>query len=103
MVGTAKPAFSSGYHQANIEKDLYFTTSGATITAVSQAELKDHETLTMTLLVTEEMFPQKRIVAPEVETAVTLTAVFLVLALLLLVMTGYLVDGSFSPFLYFRF
>jgi alginate O-acetyltransferase complex protein AlgI len=25
------------------------------------------------------------------------------LAALLLVMTGYLVDGSFSPFLYFRF
>lgn len=79
---TAKPAFSSGYHQANIEKDLYFTTDGATIKATSQAELKDHETLTMTLLVTEEMFPQKRIVAPEVGTATTLTAVFLVLALL---------------------
>ena len=27
----------------------------------------------------------------------------LVLALLLLVCTAYLVDGSFSPFLYFRF
>ena len=27
----------------------------------------------------------------------------LVLILLLLVCTGYLVDGSFSPFLYFRF
>lgn len=79
---TAKPAFSSGYHQANIEKDLYFTTSGATITAASQVELKDHETLTMTLLVTEEMFPQKRIVAPEVETAITLTTVFSVVALL---------------------
>lgn len=79
---TAKPAFSSGYHQANIEKDLYFTTSGATITATSQVELKDHETLTMTLLVTEEMFPQKRIVAPEVGMATTLTAVCLVLALL---------------------
>ncbi|MBR2937004.1 MAG: DUF2207 domain-containing protein [Oscillospiraceae bacterium] len=79
---TAKPAFSSGYHQANIEKDLHFTTSGATITAVSQVELKDHETLTMTLLVTEEMFPQKRIVAPEVGMAITLTTVCLVLALL---------------------
>ena len=28
---------------------------------------------------------------------------FLMLILLLLVCTGYLVDGSFSPFLYFRF
>ncbi len=78
---TAKPAFSSGYHQANIEKDLYYTTSGATITAISQVELKDHETLSMSLLVTEEMFPQKRIVAPEVGTVTTLTIVFLLLAL----------------------
>ena len=79
---TAKPAFSSGYHQANIEKDLEFTTDGATVKATSQVELKDHETLTMTLLVTEEMFPQKRIVAPEVGTATMLTTVCLVLALL---------------------
>ncbi len=79
---TAKPAFSSGYHQANIEKDLYCTTSGATITAVSQVELKDHETLSMSLLVTEEMFPQKRIAAPEVGTVTTFTTVFLLLALL---------------------
>lgn len=78
---TAKPAFSSGYHQANIEKDLYCTTQGATITAVSQTELKDHETLTMTLLVTEEMFPQTRIVAPDFQTVNTLITVFLVLAL----------------------
>jgi uncharacterized protein (TIGR00730 family) len=31
---SVKPAFSSGYHQANIEKDLYCTVSGATITGV---------------------------------------------------------------------
>lgn len=78
---TAKPAFSSGYHQANIEKDLYCTTTGATITAVSQVELKDHETLTMTLLVTEEMFPQPRIVAPDLGLVSTLITVFWVLAL----------------------
>ncbi len=79
---TAKPAFSSGYHMANIEKDIYCTTTGATITAVTQTELKDHETLTMTLLVTEEMFPQKRIVAPNFQTVNTLTTVFFVVALL---------------------
>lgn len=78
---TAKPAFSSGYHQANIEKDLYCTTSGATIRAVSQVELKDHETLSMSLLVTEEMFPQKRFVAPDLDVVTTLTWVFLVAAL----------------------
>ena len=79
---TAKPAFSSGYHQANIEKDIHCTTSGATITGISQVELKDHETLSMTLLVTEEMFPQTRIAAPDFQTVDTLITVFTLLALL---------------------
>lgn len=78
---TAKPAFTSGYHQANIEKDIYCTTSGATITGVAQTELKDHETLSMSLLVTEEMFPQKRITPPNFQTVSTLTVVFYLLAL----------------------
>jgi len=78
---TAKPAFSSGYHQADIEKDLYCTTSGATIKAVSQVELKDHETLTMTLLVSEEMFPQKRFIAPDVNTLTFLIWVTLLAAI----------------------
>ena len=77
---SAKPAFSSGYHQANIEKDIYYTTSGATITGMAQTELKDHETLSMTLLVSEEMFPQKRVVAPDFKTVSTLTTVFYLLA-----------------------
>ena len=78
---TAKPAFSSGYHQANIEKDMYWTTSGATITGTALVELKDHETLSMSLLVTEEMFPQKRIAPPDFQTVSTLTVVFYLLAL----------------------
>ena len=78
---TAKPAFTSGYHQANIEKDMYWTTSGATITGIAQTELKDHETLTMSLLVSEEMFPQSRFVAPDFETVNVLITVFSLLAL----------------------
>lgn len=54
----AKPAFSSGYHQSNIEQDLAFSVSEATITVESIKALKDHETLTMTLSVTDQMFPQ---------------------------------------------
>ena len=77
---TAKPAFSSGYHQANIEKDIYCTTTGATITGMAQVELKDHETLSMSLLVSEEMFPQKRITPPNFKTVSTLTTVFYLLA-----------------------
>lgn len=53
-----KPAFSSGYHQSNIEQDLIFSYSGNTVTGTSSKELKDRETLTMTLLVSEAMFPQ---------------------------------------------
>lgn len=55
---TAKPAFSSGYHQASIEQDLIFTYENNTITGTSSKALKDRETLTMTLAVSEEMFPQ---------------------------------------------
>ena len=79
---TAKPAFSSGYHQANIEKDIYTTTTGATITGTSQVELKDHETLAMSLLVSEEMFPQKRITPPNFQTVIILIWVFALLSVL---------------------
>lgn len=64
---TAKPAFSSGYHQADIEKDLLFTVSGATVSGSSQKEMKDHETLVMTLIVPEEMFPQTRVILPDLQ------------------------------------
>ena len=77
---TAKPAFSSGYHQANIEKDIYTSTTSATITGTSQVELKDHETLSMSLLVSEEMFPQKRITPPNFQTVTILIWIFALLA-----------------------
>ncbi len=53
----AKPAFSSGYHQSDIEKDLTYTVSGSTVVGCSIGELKDHETLTMYLSVEESWFP----------------------------------------------
>ena len=77
----AKPAFSSGYHQANIEKDILYTVTGATVTGTAQAELKDHETLVMTLTVSEEMFPQKKLTLPDFQTVNTLFAVCSLLAL----------------------
>ena len=52
------PGFVSGYHQANIEKDLTYTVEGATVSGSSHKALKDHETLTMTMIVSPEMFPQ---------------------------------------------
>lgn len=53
-----QPAFSSGYHQTDIEKDMTYTVSGNTISGSFAKALKDHETLTMTLPVTDTMFPQ---------------------------------------------
>ena len=63
----AKPAFSSGYHQANIEKDLTYAVSGATISGSAQKELKDHETLVMTLQVSQTQFPQTGMELPDLQ------------------------------------
>lgn len=52
------PSFESGYHQANIERDIHYTVDGATIRGNFTQALKDHETVTMKLVVTDEMFPQ---------------------------------------------
>lgn len=53
-----KPTFSSGYHQTNIEQYLTASVAGATVTCSTTRELKDHETLSMSLNVTDSMFPQ---------------------------------------------
>ena len=79
---TAKPAFSSGYHQANIEKDITCTVAGPTVTGVAQVELKDHETLEMSLTVSREMFPAPLITPPDFETVNVVGAVCFLVALL---------------------
>ena len=55
---TAKPAFSSVYHQQSIEEKLTVSVTGAEISGTCATPLMDRESLTMTLLVPEEMFPQ---------------------------------------------
>ena len=54
----AKPAFTSGYHKSSIEADLSCTVDGMTVTGSALKQLKDHETLTMLLDVSDEMFPR---------------------------------------------
>ena len=61
------PNFVSGYHQANIEKDLTYSISGNNIAGRSWNALKDHETLIMYLTTSEEMFPQTRAELPVAE------------------------------------
>ncbi|MBO5837881.1 MAG: DUF2207 domain-containing protein [Oscillospiraceae bacterium] len=52
------PTFISGYHQASIEQSLVFQTEGAMVSGSSLKQMKDHETLMLHLVVSEEMFPQ---------------------------------------------
>lgn len=54
----ALPTFESGYHQQNIERDIAYTVDGTTIRGSFTQALKDHETVTMKLAVTDKMFPQ---------------------------------------------
>lgn len=76
------PRFVSGYHQANIEKDLTYSLSGNNIAGRSWSSIKDHETLTMYLDTTEELFPQTRADLPAVEDVTTLIGILSGVALL---------------------
>ena len=78
----AVPAFSSGYHQVDIEKDLRYEVNGAIISGSFLQELKDHETLHMTLAVTDDMFPQAAVEIRNTDFANVGMAVFAGLALL---------------------
>ena len=55
---TTQPTFISGYYHENTNDLLYTSIDDFRITIVSTEALKDHETLTMTLPVSEELFPQ---------------------------------------------
>ena len=78
----AKPAFTSGYHQSSIEADLSCTVEGMTVTGTSLKPLKDHETLTMLLAVSDEMFPRSIVETQTTTTAVIAMGVCAGLALL---------------------
>ncbi len=52
------PHFTSTYHPESMDSFLEYTVEGSVITGYFVQGLKDHETLTMTLPVTEKLFPQ---------------------------------------------
>ena len=51
-----RPVFKSTYHQDSIDTILSYTVSNNMITGLISQQLKDHETLTMTMVVPESMF-----------------------------------------------
>jgi len=53
---TGRPVFKSTYHQDNIDKLLSVTVSSNMVTGLITQQLKDHETLSMSMVVTKEMF-----------------------------------------------
>lgn len=63
------PAFTSGYHQSSIEQYLTCAVDGNTITGSSLKALNDHETLTMTVPVSEDVF--SRVIVGTQSTTVT--------------------------------
>lgn len=83
----AKPAFTSGYHQAGIEADLSCTVDGAKITGKALKPLKDHETLTLLLPVSDEMFPRSIVEAQSPATAGIAMAICAGLALIYWLLT----------------
>lgn len=52
------PVFTSTYHPESMESVLSYTVNGPVISGYVLQGLKDHETLTVTLPVTSDMFPQ---------------------------------------------
>ena len=79
---TQDPMFSSGYHQEDIAKDLSYSISGGNIAGRTWVALKDHETLTMYMDVTEEMFPQTRVELPAMDKVTILIGICVGAALL---------------------
>lgn len=54
----AAPVFYSGYHEQDIERSITYSISGTTISGTVNTQLKDSETLFLTLTAPEGMFPQ---------------------------------------------
>ena len=52
----SRPVFKSTYHQDNIDKILSVTVSNNMVTGLITSQLKDHETLSMTMVVPNAMF-----------------------------------------------
>lgn len=57
---TGQPVFSSGYFQSSIETYMSVTVNGSSISGTVNTALQDHETLLMSLPVSQEMFPTPR-------------------------------------------
>ena len=58
---TAKPTFTSGYYQSSIETMLDFSVSGQTISGYTLSSLQDLETLSLSIEMPPDLFPQQQV------------------------------------------
>ena len=77
---TGKPVFTSIYYQTLIAQNLNYTVSGTQIVGNTTARIMDSDRLTLTLPVTEEMFPQEKPIVWSMGLTEVLMIVFAVLA-----------------------
>ena len=77
---TAKPTFTSTYHQTLIEQNITYATTGNMIVGSLTTDLMDRDWLVMTLPVTEDLFPQEHPIVWSMDLPEVLMVVFAVLA-----------------------
>ena len=77
---TAKPTFTSTYHQTLIEQNIAYSVTGNMIVGNLTTNLMDRDWLVMTLPVTEDLFPQEHPIVWSMDLPEVLMVVFAVLA-----------------------
>lgn len=58
---SGKPTFTSGYYQSSIESILEYSVSGQTVSGYSTGTLKDLETMSISVEMPAELFPQQQV------------------------------------------
>lgn len=58
---SSSPTFTSGYYQSSIESILEYSVSGQTVSGYSTSTLKDQETLSISIEMPMELFPQQQV------------------------------------------
>ena len=82
-----RPSLSSIYRQTSIESDIPFQVAGSQIIGSTKTVMNDHEGVTLTMIVPEEMFPTVSTYVREGNPELPYIIVFAVLALLYWILT----------------
>ena len=84
---THRPSLTSIYRQTSIESDIPFQVAGSQIIGTTKTVMNDHEGVTLTMIVPEEMFPTVSTYVREGNPELPYIIAFAVLALLYWILT----------------